>query len=399
MALIVYAFFVANSKSIYGTLFFTPDSKTYLQVAQWILNGQKTGSLAVRPIFYPSIIAFCKWLFGHYDHYGIWLIQIIFYLGGINLAFISAYKLSKRIIVSYVTYFILLTNLSLMRYTMDALTEITTFFLLSILLYFSIVQMQRKDWLKLAMGNIFILSLLTITKPVFYIPLLVFGVVTLLMFRKSIVKLPNLIYFFIALLPVIAQIWIMKKEFDTYKISRIGRITFTNYIFAQGLEKIKNLSREQAIEQASKFSEKDKIYFVSKNYRTYISLYLNNLVKNIAAEQGFRKKTKISYLFPVYMHFVNRLYLAFHVVFIFVFLFVQVYFFKKSRYLFYLSLGFYALNVYYLAVTGISFGEGDRLVLPAIAIWSVFYPFWAYVLLSWKKESKDLFAQNYVQEF
>ncbi|OFX81075.1 MAG: hypothetical protein A2X12_08225 [Bacteroidetes bacterium GWE2_29_8] len=81
------------------------------------------------------------------------------------------------------------------------------------------------------------------------------------------------------------------------------------------------------------------------------------------------------YRLSLFMKHYNNVMLILHCIFL-IFIFPLIFIFIKSRnFSILIFLVFFSiLEFYYIFVTGISFWQGDRLTLPAIAIWSCIYP-------------------------
>ncbi|VAV83898.1 hypothetical protein MNBD_BACTEROID02-523, partial [hydrothermal vent metagenome] len=151
----------------HDVMFHTLDSQTYLEVANWLGKGVETQSTSIRPIFYPLLLLLLS------NIYIIWFFQFIVWVLTSNLTFWSVYKLTKRNDLAYLSTLIIISNLTLIALTLHALTEVLVTFLLSLLIYFIVKNIERAKDLSFIHICILILIILTITKPVFLIPLLI----------------------------------------------------------------------------------------------------------------------------------------------------------------------------------------------------------------------------------
>src|SRR5690606_2081108 len=108
------------------------------------------------------------------------------------------------------------------------------------------------------------------------------------------------------------------------------------------------------------------------------SLFTQNIKDNITADPPFLMPTGETgnlYLYTLMLKF-NRLYYHVHLIFIPIYLIAVVLFINQKDYIpLIITSAFYFLGAYYIIVTGISFWQGDRLVLPSISIWSSVYPY------------------------
>jgi hypothetical protein len=246
-------------------MFSTPDSKTYLDVADWVETGTDSKSISTRPILFPILILISSKIGGIY---GIWFLQFIFWLLSANLIFITIKKLTDNIYFSYAGSLLFITNLSLISLTLHALTEVTTTFALSFMAYFIATNLSAFKNLRFIHGLILFLALLTIIKPVFYLPLLFTLLVPLPIFywrkyKKNPKKLLNLL---LILFPLFLQMGIMKAKYGEFKVSKIASITLTDYLLTQGIEKIEGTDPETANEKANSLSPSEQRKYMMENF-------------------------------------------------------------------------------------------------------------------------------------
>lgn len=396
-----FIFFNLNAKVNYEVMFSTTDSNSYLAIIEWIFNGKSTDYTEIRPVLYPLIISIPYKIFGST---GIWLVQFLFWVGSINFCFFSIKDLTNKPIYAYLTAFVITTNLSYIGITLHALTEVTTMFLLSILVYFILRYRERFRTLFFVHGIILILILLTLVKPVFYIPLLLILFVALPIFhlKKYIIAPKKVLQLIIILFPLFIQLTIMQVKHDSFTVSNISSKTLTNYFLAQGIEGIEGVSRNESIDFANSFSTQEKLNYLYENKEKYYSNYIINM-----EDRGQKYPTylnhPIEYAHKVYSDFMielNHKYSKIHDYFIFPQLFFLVFFFIKKDYMnLILLLILVFSNTYLLLVTGVSFWQGDRLILPTIIIWATMYSYllyWIITLLgssSFKESGKLLFKK------
>jgi len=149
-----------------------------------------------------------------------------------------------------------------------------------------------------------------------------------------------------------------------------------------------------------------KMEYIYDNSEFYYDLYLNNLEENICGIPVFvsyPKGIEHPSLFS-YMENVNLKYYNFHLFFLYVIPFLLVLLiFKKEFLKLIIAIILIGLSAYYILVTGISFWQGDRLVLPSISIWSCLYVFILFeftrlfiglklFLINWKSKISEEFT-------
>jgi len=379
IALIVYcAFFIILKLSVSEQIMYsTPDSQSYLAVANWLSHGNSTGSTEIRPILYPLVILGSS-LIGNI--YGLWLVQLIFWLLTVNISFLSIYKLTTNYIYSYAGVAIILSNLSLIALTTHALTEIMTIFLLSILVFTCINNIKNFSEPKFLTKCVAIMILLTLTKPVFLIPLMILIVLIFPVFylRKFLNNPRQFLVLALIFLPLVSQFSIMKIKHNRINVSMIGPLTFRRYFFAKGIEIIENVDRPESIRIAQSFPSNEIINYIIRNKTTYINEYLDNLEGNIKSRPTYLKypEQRSPEIFYDVMTYINKSYFYIHALMQLLAIYSLFILYRGKEYnKIIMVLIFFFLVDFYILSTGISFWQGDRLVLPTIAIWPVFYLF------------------------
>ncbi|OFY20785.1 MAG: hypothetical protein A2X02_08560 [Bacteroidetes bacterium GWF2_29_10] len=378
IAILIYVVVFFNLKITVSEeiMFSTLDAGSYKDVQNWLEHGVDSENVSTRPLLYPLLLMTTSKLGGVY---GIWIVQVIFWLLSINFTFMTINYITKNNLLSFIGAFFFMSNLSLIALTLHALTEVTTVFLLSMMLFLLARKIEEYRSLRFFHICLFFMVLLTILKPVFYIPLLsLLFIVLPLFYLKKYLKYPlNILILLLIILPVIVQITIIKTKYGEAKVSLISSKTLSNYLVSQGMEKIESISFESAVKKSNSLSQKQQIYYIKNHLFLYSYLFKGNIVHNIRGvsffllyPDGYEK-----YRLSLFMKHYNNVMLILHCIFL-IFIFPLIFIFIKSRnFSILIFLVFFSiLEFYYIFVTGISFWQGDRLTLPAIAIWSCIYP-------------------------
>ena len=397
LALAVYFFCFLNFKIGINekVMFSSPDAQSYWGVANWINFNIKTSALEIRPILYPLFIALFYKIGGIY---AIWIVQILFWLATINLVFWSLLKLTKGLAWSFIGGFLIIFNFSLISLTRHALTEVATTFLLSVLVTFCVKNKYRFKQLYFIHGCIFLMAVLTIIKPVFSIPLYILLIFPLFFISQYLKRVKNFLFLFLSLLPVIIQVTMMKSQFGNFEVSRVGSLAVNEYIFPQGIQYVDKIGRKEALSITKTYSNAEKFKFLENHLDTFSYRFFNNLEDNIKAdapflneENGFGNRA-----FYDYMLFINKCYYYLHFIFLPIIVFLIFFLLKNKEYSsLVLFGGLYCLGFYFVIVTGISFWQGDRLVLPSISLWSFIYIYSAYILLKILRKNKEFFLRDF----
>lgn len=378
IALVVYFTIFFNLKTSVSeeVMFSTPDSETYLDVVNWMTDNVDSESVSIRPLLYPLILMVSTKLGGVY---GIWIIQAIFWLLAINFTFLTIKQITKNIFFSFLGAFLLMSNLSLIALTLHALTEVTTVFLLSMMLFLLARKIDEYRSLQFFHICLFFMVLLTLTKPAFYIPLagILFIILPLFYFKKYLKNPKSSLKLLLIILPLIIQISIIKVKYGQATVSFIGPKTLTEYFIPQGIVEVESISFENALKKSESLSKAKQMNYIKNHTITYLSLFRYNIKNNIKGEPTFllRPKGYESHRFAQFMQDYNDIMPKTHLIFAFLIFPILLYLFKKKNIPILLFLVFpFMLGAYYIITTGVSFWQGDRLTLSSIAIWACIYP-------------------------
>ncbi len=357
-------------------MFSTSDAQTYYDVVDWLKYKIDSESVSIRPLLYPLILLTMT-KFGGVN--GVWIIQVIFWLLSINFTFMTIKNITKSNLFSFFGVLLLISNLSLITLTLHALTEVTTAFLLSMMLFFMSRKIKEYRSIHFFHTCLFFMVLLTILKPTFYIPLLcLFFVVFPSFYLRKHLKYPiNFLKVVLIILPLIIQISIIYIKYGHAKVSLIGTKTISRYIVPQGIQQIESISFEDAVKKSESFSESQQWDYIQRHASQYFYLFLNNIKNNIKGNPTFLlypkgyENYKLAQFTKNYNYII---YIAHFIFFILIFPLMLIFIKNKNiSLLFFLGLS-YLLGFYFIVVTGISFMQGDRLTLPSIAIWANIYP-------------------------
>lgn len=399
--------FVLNHFSLNELIFSSSDSKEYHDFGNWLISDSGYCSF-VRPFLYPLISQSFYYLGGAV---GLWLMQFIFYVVSINLIFISLSKITKNNFLLFFGSLLLSTNLTFIEITMHGLTEVTTILLLSILVYYSTYIILKKDFeFKNFIIILLLFSLLTVVKPVFSFFIWIGLVILLFKFFKNLKAFISILLILISLSPLIIQFSIMKINHNEYFISKIGEITLRDYYYRKLYADQNNISYNAStgasdadIRNISKVTDKastnDILNYVIKHptrsAKTYFEILYSNINTHSEIINGLHVES-----FTKWTENVNTTFFFIHFLFL-----IVVLFFAKSAIKFYgkrawIFLFLYMISCFIILISGISFWQGDRLVLPSMPVWIFVYVVFAdlvlKILASNRINKKTLFLKKSV---
>lgn len=365
--------------SIHQTIFSTTDSREYRAMGDWLFGDPHEVCSAIRPFLYPALIKCFSIAAGDW---GIWFMQFACWLLSINIVFIAVKKL-LNVYLAFIAAAIMLTNVSFIVITLHALTETFTIFLLSLYIY-SIADFKDRledprFWIKL----IFLSTLLVLFKPIFLLMMGIVPVCAAFNLKKSSLRSSRIAFMFLAAAtPLLVQAIIFFSQFGRLGISDIGSMTFKKYYYAKFFADqhaipydVARGPSESAMHQVS-----DSIRHVTGS-EMIASIRSNPLlaIKVYKGILGLNLKTTSVLIDPLnksgfnrWMYSTNLIYYWAHwVMMVLVPVVVIMQGFKKNILTFYVLLASPLLLV--ICISGISYWQGDRLILPALPLFTVLY--------------------------
>lgn len=379
-------------------LLLTSDANTYFDTGKELFESYSPGYSIIRPFFYPAFLYLIHGLGGA------WLVvfvQFLFWVISGNLIFLILKKCTLTVRLSFGFILLFVLNISLIGYTFHGLTELISTFLIAWFIYLLLHSNTNKITASLCIKMLSILALLTVIKPLFQYPFLIFLLFVLVRFGKEFIQNRGLIVAFVlALSPVVLQISIMKVKHNQLKVSTIDSYTLDRYLVAQGIRKVNGIEDVEASQKmAIAFTKKEQSEFIRNNKGELARLFFTNVKENVDAyESNFMWSEKYTVL--EYYDFMDRynrlLYLiSLPIVIIFCLLFV-VDFFKK-RLNVHWKMYFIGTLLYYIVFSsGISFWQADRLIIFALPLWIVLYAMMLHRLLTFLQSSRKQQAANLV---
>lgn len=376
-------FFNLDYKINLDQLFVTTDAKEYWTTSTEFFSFNQGNSI-IRPFLYPFILLVFYHPFGPY---GLWLIQFLFWIGSVNLIFFALIRLTKSLSVSFISSLLFAINVTIVVLSFHALTELTTIFLLSILVYYLSKHFSNIRTTKVLHICLLLLALLTVVKPLFYLPLLAILLLACPLFywREYKTTPKKLGILFLVILPVLFQLSMMKLKYDKFTISEISSLTFKNYILTQVIARKDEVKWDQALEAANKIKSSEMKTFILEHKFHFKVLLLQNLRANIDAVPTYLSLPK-HFKHPKFKKFMSNLN-SFHYhlhlsMIIPLFICLIITFIKKNYALFTFVLAVATCILYIFLTSAISFYQGDRLTIIAVPLFVVLYGYLVHFYLT-----------------
>jgi hypothetical protein len=291
--------------------------------------------------------------------------QAMLWLGSVNLMFFSLLKLRLPVMGSLIGAIIFCSQLTILSVTYEVLSESLTIFVCCWYL-FIVSGIRNLAQLRQSAGGLLILAtILALLKPLFepFFFVSLAGVIYLL------VRHPNkklACWFCLSLFLISIQFFIMVKYADEFSLSEIGAVTFQRYLLSQTLSRFMGIDLESARSEVLSWKIQETIQFVVSHFAVFISGYFQNIHSNIST---FPNETSAigSPAFELsFMIWWNKFDWLAQLTLPCILFFSRKKLKEAKAGLLIILLAIPLYNV--LLVTGISFGQGERLILPAIPL-------------------------------
>jgi len=154
--------------NLHKILFWSLDAQSYRDAGEWLLGKTSEINPITRPFFYPLLLVITQ---ASKHDYMIWFFQVCLWLFSGVLIYWSIKTTTPKIFLAVAGVIIYASNLTLLLLTLNALTEVVTVFLITI--WIAIV--THKEYLREYYWPLllFVVGILTVTRPVFILLLFV----------------------------------------------------------------------------------------------------------------------------------------------------------------------------------------------------------------------------------
>jgi len=371
------------------TLLNHTDAPQYTAVGDWLFGGVYTSYVSTRTYLFPLFLILVKKLFGLQSFF---IVQSLLWLGSVNFIYASIHRILKQPMLAAGFSLIFILNLSILSMTYEVLTETVTIFFCSLLIWIITGINSFRD-VQIKSGVILlIVSVLTLMKPIFEPLFVLFLLATVfLFFRKPEIRTrKNISWCVAAILLIGVQLFISVKYTGTFSISGVGNLTVRGYLIAQTYCHSHFDQIMEARRVVWQMSLGELMQFCIANFPELMRNYIHHLHFNISSypsEASAINSPRFELEFMVWwnkFHWLAQLALPVLLIFSAKKIFRDESLRWKSILL--------ALFMYEIVlVIGVSYGQGDRLVLPAI-------PF-AFALYAIILKVFFLKRQNSIQKF
>lgn len=367
LAVLFYFLVAIESEQLAGLetiLYWAPDAQGYRDIADWQLGklADPPAATPYRPFLFPLFLASIRYF--TVNAYAVWSVHCIFWLLAVNFTSLSVWILTRRRSLYTLSFAILALNVSAIVQTFHALSETMVLLLASIWVYVFVRRWPDRANPVWPAVLTLLASLLVVAKPVFQLHLLL---ITLYLARYVIHRPKTLPLFLLALSPVFIQLVLMNALIGRLTISTISTHTLEDYFSSQVYALGESVTFEEARLVMDEFSTAEEVAYLARNPGKAVALYVANvLFQNLLQSSDLLGDHEP---LRVFTRSTNTVYYGLHLIF----LPLTVYVVGRKRGRKANVKVLYLFSALIIVSSGISFWQGDRLVITAMPYWLAAY--------------------------
>ncbi len=348
------------------TLFWSPDSHSYRDVADWLFGGPNTVQSTHRPFLYPLLLGLSQRIAGDW---GIWALNFTSWLATLNVTAAATWRLTGRMWIGVIVFLVLATNISIIVLSFHALTELVTLMLESIwilgLALSSVPPARPRDFAILLLP----LSLLAVVKPGYqlelFVALLLLGITIWRMGRG---RVPATVAVAACCIPIAFQLGLNAVGNHFIGLASTGQIELRDYYIAQVYAELNGLPDDLTAARSvvDTWSSSQMGTFLLDHRTLAFRTLLTNLRDNLTAPSNFIDPVRNHGLWSA-VRDTNRFYLRLDLIFIPI-VAIALWLRRDVRLLL-----LYLFGLVLVLVPSLIYDQGDRYVNMAVPFLAVSY--------------------------
>jgi hypothetical protein len=272
---------------MHATLFSSPDSSAYRDVANWLFGGPNPFESRRRPFLFPLLLGTADRLGGDG---GIWILNFVCWLGTLNLTSIGVWRMTRRAAFAAVVFVVLAFNVSLIVLSFQALTEPLTAVLEALWIFglaFANVPPSRPRDFVLLLAPI---ALVTVVRPGNEVALLIAAMLTpIATWRMPHHRAGAVLAVAISCIPLLVQLALMAIANHFLGLSSAGAEQFKDYYASQVYATVNGLPSDLAAARVAvdRMSDLQLARFLLEHLTTSLHTALSNLRENLTSGSNF----------------------------------------------------------------------------------------------------------------
>lgn len=352
------------------------DSRDYRLTGDWMFGRSQETVIAVRPWVYPLFIGLARTIFAGNAERMLWISQFAMWLASSALIYLTLYNVTRQVFLGILGATLFFTHPSPLVLTFHGLTETLNILFLCLFCWLLSAKLGARYLIA-----IFLLSLLTTTKPTYQIQLALLVIyVAVYAFRKlGRPQLKQIGLVLLVLTPIWIQLVISFSYNRTLSISNIGPHTFKNYFVAVVYQREENKDWRPSMAEIENWDLTQQLSYLWAHQRETLLTYRRNLIDNNQWIGSFFIRGENNRMIG-FVETVNAISIYAHL-----FMLPLMFYFlvssknKENKEIVFLI---YAVFLIQTLVSGISTGQDDRLTVTGVPLAIISYLLVLYTVLS-----------------
>ena len=340
------------------------DSRSYREAGEWLFGHVSSDAISYRPWLYPFMLGLARTLFGGNAEGVLWVSQFLMWLASGLFIYITLQNGTKSTIISMLGAGVFFSHPSPLILTFHGMTESLNILLIALFCWVLTTGLENRYYFA-----ILLLSLATITKPIYLLFLILLIIYVILQHKQTpIWRQMGMIA--LMLLPIWIQLILSTLVIGKPAISTIGAYTFKNYLVADVHLRVEGIEWRESMKAIEAWNLQEQISYLWEHQRETALAYRRHIIDSnlwtgsfFTLGEGNRlaEFARVSNAIAAYLHLLM--------------LPIMVYYLLSSKYLDNketIAL-LYICFVVQILITGISTGQEDRLIITALPLWIVAY--------------------------
>ncbi len=340
------------------------DSRSYLEAGEWLFSRASSDAISYRPWLYPFLLGLARTLFGSNAEGVLWVSQFLMWLASGLFIYIALQNGTRSTVISMIGAGIFFSHPSPLILTFHGMTETLNILLIAIFCWVLTMEMQNRYFFA-----ILLLSLATITKPIYLLFLILLIIYVITRYKQS-ERLKQIGIVALLLLPIWIQLILSTLAIGKPTISTIGAYTFKNYLVADVHLRVEGLQWRESMKAIEDWDLQQQLSYLWEHQRETALAYRRHIIDTNLWTGSFFTLGEGNRL-AEFARTANAIAAYLHLIM----LPIVVYYLVATKYrdnketiaLLYLCF------VFQILTAAISTGQEDRLIVTALPLWIVTY--------------------------
>lgn len=340
------------------------DSRSYLEAGEWLFSRASSDAISYRPWLYPFLLGLARTLFGSNAEGVLWVSQFLMWLASGLFIYIALQNGTRSTVISMIGAGIFFSHPSPLILTFHGMTESLNILLIAIFCWVLTMEMQNRYFFA-----ILLLSLATITKPIYLLFLILLIIYVITRYKQS-ERLRPIGIVALLLLPIWIQLILSTLAIGKPTISTIGAYTFKNYLVADVHLRVEGLQWRESMKAIEDWDLQQQLSYLWEHQRETALAYRRHIIDTNLWTGSFFTLGEGNRL-AEFARTANAIAAYLHLIM----LPIVVYYLVATKYrdnketiaLLYLCF------VFQILTAAISTGQEDRLIVTALPLWIVTY--------------------------